>query len=200
MPRPYSTLGPDAVEPVMSYMTAAAVRDPEMFRTAGSPAPIRVANLQRKLAAAAPDERHSLLDDWVRKHLTPVSRARMFAALRRRRADAKPEGKTSTALRVSTRVASEARALAREMGMPLTLVVETLVAIARSDAELRRQMLKLGVALGQRSDVVALLDMPGGADIEFEPPRCPRRSKFEPPCRPNIEPGLEADVSMVGCA
>jgi hypothetical protein len=29
---------------------------------------------------------------------------------------------------------------------------------------------------------------------------CPRRSKFEPPCRPNIEPGLEADVSMVGCA
>jgi hypothetical protein len=29
---------------------------------------------------------------------------------------------------------------------------------------------------------------------------CPRRSKFEPPCRPKFEPGLEADFLMVGCA
>lgn len=29
---------------------------------------------------------------------------------------------------------------------------------------------------------------------------CPRRFKSEPPCRPNFEPGLEADVLMVGCA
>ena len=28
---------------------------------------------------------------------------------------------------------------------------------------------------------------------------CPRRSKFEPPCRPNIEPGVEADFSRAGC-
>jgi hypothetical protein len=55
--------------------------------------------------------------------------------------------------------------------MPLTLAIEMLVAIARSDAELRRQMLKLGVALSQGSDVAALLGMPEGADIDFEPPR-----------------------------
>jgi hypothetical protein len=29
---------------------------------------------------------------------------------------------------------------------------------------------------------------------------CPRQSKSEPSCRPNIEPGWEADVLMVGCA
>jgi hypothetical protein len=29
--------------------------------------------------------------------------------------------------------------------------------------------------------------------------RCRRRSKFEPPCRPNIEPGVEADFERVGC-
>ncbi len=29
--------------------------------------------------------------------------------------------------------------------------------------------------------------------------RCRRRSNFEPPCRPNIEPGAEADFEMVGC-
>ena len=29
---------------------------------------------------------------------------------------------------------------------------------------------------------------------------CPRRFKSEPPCRLNIEPGLEADVLTVGCA
>jgi hypothetical protein len=28
---------------------------------------------------------------------------------------------------------------------------------------------------------------------------CPRRSKSEPPCRLNIEPGVEADLSLVGC-
>ncbi|HEV6967655.1 MAG TPA: hypothetical protein VK305_19835, partial [Roseateles sp.] len=28
---------------------------------------------------------------------------------------------------------------------------------------------------------------------------CRRRSKFEPPCRPNIEPGAQADFEMVGC-
>jgi macrodomain Ter protein organizer (MatP/YcbG family) len=171
MPRPYSTLGADAVEPVLRYVTAAAVRDPEMFMPAGRSPSARVANLQRKLDAAAADARHTLLDEWVRKHLTPVGRARMFAALRRRRADAKSEGKTSKALRVSPRTANELLALAGEVGMPVTLTVETLVAIARTDAELRRQMLKLGVALDQRSDVVALLGMPAGAGFDFEPPK-----------------------------
>jgi acetyl esterase/lipase len=28
---------------------------------------------------------------------------------------------------------------------------------------------------------------------------CRRRFNFEPPCRLNIEPGVEADVEMVGC-
>ncbi|ART51611.1 hypothetical protein CBP34_07955 [Acidovorax carolinensis] len=31
------------------------------------------------------------------------------------------------------------------------------------------------------------------------PQACRRRSKSEPPCRLNIEPGVEADVSRVGC-
>jgi len=29
--------------------------------------------------------------------------------------------------------------------------------------------------------------------------KCRRRSKSEPPCRPNIEPGVEADFELVGC-
>ena len=28
---------------------------------------------------------------------------------------------------------------------------------------------------------------------------CRRRFNSEPPCRPNIEPGVEADFEMVGC-
>ena len=35
------------------------------------------------------------------------------------------------------------------------------------------------------------------ADINRQ--RCQRRSKSEPPCRPNIEPGVEADFEIVGC-
>jgi predicted nuclease of restriction endonuclease-like (RecB) superfamily len=34
---------------------------------------------------------------------------------------------------------------------------------------------------------------------EMERQYCPRRFKFEPPCRLNIEPGMEADVETVGC-
>lgn len=33
----------------------------------------------------------------------------------------------------------------------------------------------------------------------FEPQICRRRSKFEPPCRLNFEPGVEADFEGVGC-
>jgi hypothetical protein len=32
-----------------------------------------------------------------------------------------------------------------------------------------------------------------------ESPDCRRRFKSEPPRRPNVEPGVEADVEMVGC-
>ena len=28
---------------------------------------------------------------------------------------------------------------------------------------------------------------------------CRRRSKSEPPCRPNIEPGVEAGLELTGC-
>ena len=30
-------------------------------------------------------------------------------------------------------------------------------------------------------------------------PFCWRRSKSEPPCRPNIEPGVEAGLDLTGC-
>ena len=42
---------------------------------------------------------------------------------------------------------------------------------------------------GRRPDVVE----------EIDTQYCRRRSKSEPPCRLNIEPGVEADVSRVGC-
>ena len=37
------------------------------------------------------------------------------------------------------------------------------------------------------------------SDACVVPMNCPRRFKFEPPCRLNIEPGMEADVETVGC-
>jgi hypothetical protein len=55
--------------------------------------------------------------------------------------------------------------------------------------------------------LVDLLNDFGAADGAPEPPvylridgvSCRRRTKFEPPCRPNIEPGVEADFERVGC-
>ena len=35
--------------------------------------------------------------------------------------------------------------------------------------------------------------------LAFTSERCRRRSKSEPPCRPNIEPGVEASLDLTGC-
>ncbi len=44
-----------------------------------------------------------------------------------------------------------------------------------------------------------LLTSPGIGLLTGEPGVCWRRSKSEPPCRLNIEPGVEADFERVGC-
>lgn len=65
---------------------------------------------------------------------------RMLAALRRRRAEAKPDARKVANLRLPRKVDSELKALVGRQGTPLNLV-----AIGRSDAELRSRMVKLGV-------------------------------------------------------
>lgn len=148
MGRPPAKLSPDSVPEVLGYLKAAALRTPGAFQAASRSPETRVAVVAREVAEAPPEFRHLVLGEWVLKHVTPEGRTRMFATLRRRRADTKAADKPKkTWLGLSAEDARELQALAKSLDMPTTLVVRTLVAIAAADKDLRSQMVRLGVAM-----------------------------------------------------
>ena len=57
---------------------------------------------------------------------------------------------------------------------------------------------KVAAELRQRDAASRLVLVPD-VGKEADAAKCRRRSKFEPPCRLNIEPGVEADFCGVGC-
>lgn len=155
MGRPPAKLSPESVSEVLGYLKAAALRTPEAFQPAGRSPETRVAVVAREVVETPAEFRHLVLGEWVVKHVTPEGRTRMFATLRRRRADTRAAGKPKRgSLALSADDASELQALAKRLDMPATLVVRTLVAIAAADKDLRSQMVRLGVAMkvGERGD------------------------------------------------
>ena len=84
----------------------------------------------------------------------------------------------------------------------LTAILEdgdaSLLAAALGDIAKARGMAQIaaGAGIGREALYKALRP---GAQPRFNTVRCRRRSKFEPPCRPNSEPGLMADRVTVGC-
>lgn len=157
MGRPPAKLSPDSVPEVLGYLKAAALRTPEAFQAAARSPETRVALVAREVAEASPEFRHLVLGEWVVKHVTPAGRTRMFATLRRRRADAKAAGKPKKAsLGLSADDAKELQALAARLEMPVPLLVRTLVAIAAADKDLRYQLVRLGVAMKVGERTIAL--------------------------------------------
>jgi hypothetical protein len=61
------------------------------------------------------------------------------------------------------------------------------------------------VEQGWTADHIRLLpeeifeEVPADSSYHVDDGRCPRRAKFEPPCRPNSEPVINADRVRVGC-
>jgi hypothetical protein len=55
---------------------------------------------------------------------------------------------------------------------------------------------KYSVPNARMVEAVQMLARTEGIPLD---PVCRRRSKSEPPCRPNIEPGAQASFSIAGC-
>jgi hypothetical protein len=62
-----------------------------------------------------------------------------------------------------------------------------------------RMLLGMDYAFGNTLTVTAELFFNGAGARDPSSYDCRRRSNIEPPCRPNIEPGVEANRVMVGC-
>lgn len=146
MGRPPAQLSPDSVSEVLGYLKAAALREPGLFRPAAHTPETRLLVLARELVAKPEELRHLILGEWVAKHLNSDGRTRMFATLRRRRADAKGKPK-AVSMRLAPDDANELQKLAKKLDMPSTLVLRTLLAIAAADKDLRAQVVHLGVAM-----------------------------------------------------
>ena len=56
--------------------------------------------------------------------------------------------------------------------------------------ELVVNKLPYGVFVQLREDAIVVLNVVH---------TCPRRSKIDPPCRPNIDPGMDADQMLIDC-
>lgn len=142
MGRPPAQLSPSSFIEVLGYLKAAALRDPGLFQPAAQAPETRLLAFAKEVAAGPEEFRHLVLGEWVVKHVTAKGRERMFATLRRRRADAtdKPKGGS---MRLAPADVRALQALTKKLDMPPAIVIRTLLAIAAADEALRSQMVKL---------------------------------------------------------
>jgi len=146
MGRPPAQLSPDSVSEVLGYLKAAALRAPGLFQPADQIPETRLLVIAKEVAAGPEEFRHLVLGEWVVKHVTPEGRARMFATLRRRRADAKGKPRAGS-MRLAPADVKALQALAKKLDMPPAVRIQTLLAIAVADKDLRSQMVRLAGAM-----------------------------------------------------
>jgi hypothetical protein len=142
MGRPPAQLSPNSFCEVLGYLKAAALRDPGLFQPAAQAPETRLLAFAKEVAAGPDDFRHLALGEWIVKHVTPEGRARMFATLRRRRADAKGKPKAGS-MRLAPADVRALQALTQMLDMPPALVIRALLTIASADEALRSQMVRL---------------------------------------------------------
>lgn len=109
-----------------------------------------LAHLENLLSKANADGAPALFSSWVSSRLTGPGRVRLLNALRRRRADAKPDRRTRRTISVAPSVYGELERLSKSTGgVPMPKLLESLAAIANVDKNLQAQIFKLSVALGR---------------------------------------------------
>ncbi len=84
---------------------------------------------------------------WLGLHLTPAGRGKLLAALRRKRADAKPGREKRHAISLAPDVYRDLVGLQKKVGgAPLSKLLGSLAAVALVDKKLQDKLFKLCVA------------------------------------------------------
>lgn len=106
--------------------------------------------MQVLLAKVAAKNAPEVFRTWVIENLSVEGRIKMLNALRRKKADAKPERPKRQTISLPASTLRELELLAQKTGLPMTKLLASLAAIGNVDKALRDKAVKLAVARSTR--------------------------------------------------
>lgn len=137
MGRPPAPIPPEGLEPTFDYLRRAIARGADAFSKPPAAVASSFLDLTKRGSASASDARADVLNKWVERHMTIEGRARMLAALRRRRADVTAGSGSSRTVRLSNPTYVALQSLARGLSMPMAAALDSMVQVALLDQGLR---------------------------------------------------------------
>lgn len=148
MGRKISAATPEAFALAIAYLKRAIDKDGGEGFVVPSRAAAALAQFEGLLAKTKAEESPLIFSSWVARQLTESGRMKMLNALRRQRADAKPDRQKRRTISVAPGVYAELERLSKSMGgISVPKLLESLAAIANADKTLQAQLLKLSVAI-----------------------------------------------------
>lgn len=141
MGRPIAKIPDDRIELALVYLTNAATRNSTVFKAKHGAARGQLAQLRLTCASSPPAQGAVLVNAWVDEHLTKEGRARMLAALRRRRADAAaPRRRPSGTIRLPAKTVRALNGVARRAGLSLAQLLAAFAAGVQADDAVLAQL------------------------------------------------------------
>lgn len=151
MGRKIASLNRAYFKQAVAYLLRARQRDARVFARPEQ-AGANLAQLEETLSKLKEDDGAALFRAWLDLNLTAEGKVKLLNALRRKRADAKPEQPRRRVISLAPRVYLELERLSKIAGgIPLPKLLESLAAIANVDKKLQAQILKVSVALSDKA-------------------------------------------------
>jgi macrodomain Ter protein organizer (MatP/YcbG family) len=147
MARTVSALDAARTTLAVAYLKRALRRKDAAIFVAPSRAAAELAKVEAAMVRLGAEETPGQFRLWVIEHLSPTGRVKMLNALRRKKADVKPDRTKRRTLTVSADTYRDLDELAGKTGVPLATLLRCLASIANADKALRDKLFTLAVAI-----------------------------------------------------
>lgn len=148
MGRKISSFNPQYFEQAVAYLRRALEKNNAELFVRPTHADTALTQIEALMPTLKRDEAQEVFRSWLDLHLTPAGRGKLLGALRRKRADAKPDRPKRHVISIAPKVYKEMVDLQKKVGgAPLPKLLESLVAIGHVDKKLQDKLLKLCLAL-----------------------------------------------------